>query len=756
MDKAREQGESTEREPGESTERGTHTEQDQSKGSEPLLTQAVGEQEPQPPAKKRALSRRQFLVLSAVTGGVAGASLLIGFTVFNKQGQGKPGTTGKKLAAAFAPNVWVQIDANNTVTIRLGKSEMGQGVMTALPMLLAEELDADWSTVRVELAPADERYGDQLTDGSSSVNASYSGLRGAGAQARALLVAAAAQTWGVDQSTCRTEKGAVTHIPTGKRLSYGELAGVASTLPFTPTTLASMRLKQPDQFTLIGTRVPRLDTPSKVDGSATFGLDIRRPGMRYATIARCPFLGGTLESFDSSKASAVPGVIQVVQVKSGVAVVAENTWAAIQGRAALSVTWNSGPNASLDSAQIRDQLVAAVQKLVSASGSARAETTGKTLEAIYETPYMPHAPLEPMNCTADVQSTRCEVWAPTQHPQAAQQVAATESGLLTKDVTLHVTLMGGGFGRRAQTDFVAEAVQVSKAIGAPVQVVWTRDDDLKYDYYRPASYQHLSATLNAQGLPIAWSHNIAIPTSDGQTATDGADVPYTIPSISVTGSEINSVVRTGIWRSFNYSNAIFARESFLDEVAAASGLDPYQLRVNLLSNNPSFLALVQLAASKAGWGTPLPAGWGRGIAFCSFNAKTSSTAVAEVAEVSVASDGTVRVQRVVCAVSCGLVVNPTIAESQIEGAIVEVLTVALNGQITVANVQIQQQNFHDYPLLKMNEMPTIEVYFVPSTDTPTGLGEPALPPIAPAVANAIFAATGRRIRRLPMQPAAQR
>ncbi|HEY7122660.1 MAG TPA: molybdopterin cofactor-binding domain-containing protein [Ktedonobacterales bacterium] len=748
MDERQEQGNGTETEQGESTQ--------PEQSSEPLTTLAVEEQEPHAPAKKRALSRRQFLVLSAVTGGVAGASLLIGFTVFNKQGQGKPGTTGKKPAAAFTPNVWVQIDANNTVTIWLGKSEMGQGVMTALPMLLAEELDADWSTVRVELAPADERYGDQLTDGSSSVNASYSGLRGAGAQARALLVAAAAQTWGVEQSTCRTEKGVVIHIPTGKRLVYGDLAGVASTLPLNPTTLASLKLKQPDQFTLIGTRVPRLDTPQKVDGSATFGLDIRRPGMRYATIARCPFLGGTLESFDSSKASAVPGVIQVVQVKSGVAVVAENTWAAIQGRAALNVTWNPGPNANLTSAQIRDQLEASVQKLVSAGGNAPAATTGKTLEATYETPYMPHAPLEPMNCTADVQSARCEVWAPTQHPQAAQQVAATESGLLTKDVTLHVTLMGGGFGRRAQTDFVAEAVQVSKAIGAPVQVVWTRDDDLKYDFYRPASYQHLSATLNAQGLPIAWSHSVAIPTSDGQTATDGADVPYNIPSISVTGSEINSAVRTGIWRSFNYSNAIFARESFLDEVAAASGLDPYQLRVSLLSDNPSFLALVQLAASKAGWGTPLPAGWGRGIAFCSFSAKTSSTAVAEVAEVSVEADGTARVQRVVCAVSCGLVVNPTIAESQIEGAIVEGLTVALNGQITVANGQIQQQNFHDYPLLRMNEMPTIEVYFLPSTDKPTGLGEPALPPIAPAVANAIFAATGRRIRRLPMQPAAQR
>jgi isoquinoline 1-oxidoreductase beta subunit len=498
-------------------------------------------------------------------------------------------------------------------------------------------------------------------------------------------------------------------------------------------------MKQPDQFTLIGRRTPRLDTPQKIDGSATFGLDIRLPGMRFATVARCPFLGGSLENFDSSQANAIPGVLKVVQIKSGVAVVAENTWAAIQGRAALTVTWNPGPSASLTSAQIRDQLAAEVQKLVSASRATPAATGGKTIEAIYETPYMPHTPMEPMNCTADVQSTRCEVWAPTQHPQAARQMAALESGLPSTSVT----------------HFVSEAVQVSKAIGAPVQVVWTREDDLQHDYYRPASYQHLSATLNTQGLPIAWTHSVAIPTNDGQTATDGADVPYAIPSTSVTGSEINSVVQTGIWRSFIYSNAIFARESFLDEVAAASGLDPYQLRVSLLSNNPAFLALVQLAASKAGWGTPLPAGWGRGIAFCYFNAKTSSTAVAEVAEVSVTSDGTVRVQRVVCAVACGLVVNPTIAESQIEGAIVEGLTVALNGQITVANGQIQQHNFYDYPLLRMSEMPVIEIYFVPSTDNPTGLGEPALPPIAPAVGNAVFAATGRRIRRLPMQPAAQ-
>jgi isoquinoline 1-oxidoreductase subunit beta len=616
-------------------------------------------------------------------------------------------------------------------------------------MLLAEELDADWAHVRVEQALADALYGDQKTDGSSSVSDSFYPMRSVGAQARAVLVSAAAQTWGVHPSTCRTEKGAVIHPPSGKHLPYGELIGVASTIKLDPAMLAGVQLKQSEQFALIGTRAPRVDTPQKIDGSAIFGLDIRLPGMRYATIARCPILGGTFQSVDSTNARAVPGVLRIFQIESGVAVVAEHTWAAILGRQALMLTWNPGPHAQLASDQLRKQLVAEVQKL--ASGSAAG--TGKTVEAVYETPFLAHAPMEPMNCTAHVQTNHCEVWAPTQHPQAAQQVASAVSGLPPEAIKLHVTFIGGGFGRRVETDFVAEAVEVSKAIGAPVQVVWTREDDLEHDFYRPASIQQLSASLTAQGLPDIWTHIVATQDTDrvdhqAQRATDGADMPYSIATTRVTGSQVPSAVPAGIWRSSNYSNTNFALESFVDEVAAAGGFDPYHLRLHLLSSTPSLQKLVQLAASKAGWGTPLPAGWGRGMAVCDY---FSETAVVEVAEISVASDYSVRVHRVVCAVDCGLVVNPTIAQSQIEGAVVMGLSAALKGEITVAHGHIQQRNFQDYPILTMHEMPTIEVYFVQGSDSPTGLGEPALPPIGPAVANAIFAATGRRIRRLPIR-----
>jgi isoquinoline 1-oxidoreductase beta subunit len=710
------------------------------------------EQQSQGHPQKHTINRRHFLIGAVIAGGVAGTGLLIGFNVFGSRGKvGKGSPASIASPNSFAPDVWVRLDADNTVTIRVAKSEVGQGVLTSLAMLLAEELDADWSKVRVEQALADRQFGDQKTDGSSSVSDSFYTMRSAGANARALMVLAAAQVWGVHPSTCRTQKGVVIHPPNGKSLPYGTLIGVASRLNPSPEALAGVgKLKQTEQFTLIGTRVPRVDTPPKIDGSAIFGLDVRLPGMRYATIARCPFLGGALEHVDSTKASAVPGVLRVLQIESGVVVVAENTWAAIQGRRALKVTWNPGPNAQLDSAQLRTQLEAEVQNLASKSPA----VTGKTIEAVYETPFLAHTAMEPMNCTAHVQANHCEVWAPTQHPQAAQQVASTVSGLPLEAVTLHVTLIGGGFGRRVETDFIVEAVQISSIIGAPVKVVWTREDDLEHDFYRPASYQLLSASLTAQGLPAAWTHIAATQDTDRsdhqtQPATDGADMPYQIATTHITGSQVPSAVPAGIWRSSNYSNTIFAVESFVDEVANAGGLDPYRLRLQLLSNNPRLQGVVQLAASKAGWGTPLPASWGRGIAFYVY---FSSTAVAEVVEVSIASDNSVRVHRVVCAVDCGLVVNPTIAEAQIEGGVVYGLTAALKGEITVANGQIQQHNFQDYPLLRMNEMPTIEVYFAPSTEPPTGLGELGVPAIAPAVANAIFAAIRLRIRRLPIRP----
>jgi isoquinoline 1-oxidoreductase beta subunit len=698
------------------------------------------------PLTKLALSRRRFLVISATTA-AAGASLFIGVHFVSSRDSGR-----KRSSHTFAPNIWVRIDPGSTVTITVAKSEMGQGVLTALAMVVAEELDADWSKVRVMQAPADTRYGNQVTDGSSSVSSTYPTLRAAGALARAYLVAAAAQTWGVDHTTCRTERGMVIHSASGRRLVYGDLTDTAARLPANATTLAAMKLKDVTRFTLIGTRAAKVDTPAKSDGSARFGLDIRLPGMHYAVVARCPFLGGSVKSFDASAANAVRDVLQVVQVPSGVAVVAQNTWAAMQGRRALRVTWDPGPNAQLDTTHLRAQLAIQVQTLWQAAGPAPAGAN-RTLEADYEAPFLAHAAMEPLNCTADVHGNRCEVWAPTQAPQDAQGAVAQAIGLPYEAVTVHVTFMGGGFGRRRYSDFVAESAQLSKAIGAPVQVVWTRDDDLQHDFYRPAAAHRLRATLDAQGLPLSWTHVVATLSNHGEPATDAADLPYSIPAANdthISGAEIAAAVPTGIWRSFNYSHTIFAIESFIDEIAAVNGLDPYALRKRLLDGNTRFLGLIQLAAGKSGWGTALPPGWGRGMAICNFN---SETAVAEVAEVSVGNDGSVRVQRVVCAVDCGLVINPAIAEAQIEGAVVYGLSAALNDEMSLAGGRFQQSNFHDYPLLRMNEMPSIEVYFMPSTDPPTGLGEPALPPIAPAVANAIYAATGKRVRRLPIRAA---
>ncbi len=707
------------------------------------MAEQVKEQSEQAPAVKpsRRLSRRQFLALSAIAG-VAGTSLVIGITLYEKRGAAlKPSTK------PLAPNLWVRIDPDNTVTVRVAKSEMGQGVLTALPMLLIEELDADWSKVRVEQAPADSQYGTQLTDGSSSVSGSFFSLRQAGAEARALLVEAAAQQWGVDPAACRTEKGVVLHPASGQRLAYGVLTEAASALG--KPSPADLKLKKPAQFSLIGTRAPRLDTPAKIDGSAQFGLDVRVPGLRYAAIARPPVPGASLKNLNSASASAVPGVLQVLQVPGGVVVVAENTWAAMQGREKLELTWDDGPNARLDSAFVRAQLAAEVQKLAAAN-SQTASAGAKTLQAIYETPYQAHATMEPMNCTAWVQADRCEVWAPTQDPSGAQIAASAASGLLANQVIVHVTLMGGGFGRRAQSDFVSEAVQVSRAIGQPVQVVWTRQDDLQHDFYRPATLHQLSATLDGTGHIQAWTHFVAAQHMANQV-TLGAELPYSIPTQQLHGSTVSLAVPAGIWRAVEYSYTTFVVESFLDEVAAAAGQDPYQLRLQLLDSNPRLKAALMLAATKAGWGTPLPAGRGRGIACAMFS--ISNTAVAEVAEVSVESDGTVRVQRVVCGVDCGLVVNPAIAEAQLEGAIVYGLTAALKGEITFANGRVQQQTFAEYPLLRMDEMPGVEVYFVPGGTAPNGLGEPGLPPIAPAVANAIFAATGKRLRRLPIRPA---
>ncbi|MBE7470709.1 MAG: xanthine dehydrogenase family protein molybdopterin-binding subunit [Anaerolineae bacterium] len=697
------------------------------------------------------INRRDFLRNSATVG----AGLVIGFYLPNASKTAHPGLnsgTPVGLSAttlagdAFVPNAWVRIEPDNTITIWVAKSEMGQGVSTALPMILAEELEADWSTIQVEQAPADRKYGNQITWGSASVSGSFVALRLAGATARTLLIAAAAQTWGVEPASCRAENGLVSHEPSGRQLTYGALAGIAATLD--QGLAKEVHLKEVKDFRLIGTRAPRLDTPKIVAGRAIFGLDVRRPEMLYAVLARCPVFEGKLVGFETTEAAQVAGVRHVVQVGEAVAVVADNTWAALQGRAALQLTWDEGAAAQLSSAEIRQTLKEQVEEQMGSDKGERPAGAAQTLEAVYELPYLAHATMEPMNCTADIRADEGEVWSPTQDPQGAKVAALKASGLPSDKLSLYVTRLGGGFGRRAYADFVTEAVQLSKAVSAPVQVVWSREDDIQHDLYRPASYHHLRAELAPTGQLLQWRHYLAT-SSIGNPVTSGARLPYDIPDQRASGLPATFAAPTGVWRAVDYSHNIFVIESFFDEVAAAGGADPYELR-HRLAEPARLQAVLELAADKAGWGAPLPAGRGRGIAACAY--QFSNTYVAQVAEVSVSDRGIVRVQRVVCAFDCGTIINPDIVEAQIEGAIVYGLTAALKGEITVANGRVQQSNFHDYALLQMDEMPTIEIYLMPSTDSPTGVGEPALPPIAPAVANAVFAATGKRIRRLPIRP----
>ena len=697
------------------------------------------------------LTRRDFLRTSAL----GGTGLVIAFYLPTKAD-----LRGQGAQPPFQPNAWLQVDPQDNVTIWVGKSEMGQGVRTSLPMIVAEELDADWTHVRIEPALADaHKYGNQLTGGSTSVRTSWEPLRRAGAQARAMLIAAAAQSWGVAPESCRAESGSVVHDASGRRARYGSLAEAAAKLPVPEKP----PLKNSNDFRIIGKSLPRLDTPSKVDGSARFGIDVRVPGMLFAVVARCPVFGGKLARFDPTRAKAVKGVRAVVPISSGVAVVANSTWAALQGRKALDVTWDEGPHAALTSAEISRtfaKLAAGPAAVAREEGDAEAalKRAARTLEAVYEVPFLAHATMEPMNATADVRPGSCEVWVPTQFPSMAQQVAGKIAGLPPEKVTVHITLLGGGFGRRAEADFVADAVEVSKAAGAPVQVLWTREDDMQHDRYRPASYHVLRAGLDADGRLIAWTHRVVAPSISGQRgekleggldhgAVDGAaDLPYAIPNLRVDYVMANTPVPVGYWRSVYASQTAFANECFLDEIAAAANKDPVELRRDLLRNSPHHKAVLELVTLKSGWGKPLPAGHFRGLAVH----KSFHSYVAEVAEVSLEKDGTPRVHRVVCAIDCGLAVNPQGVGSQMQSGIVYGLSAALRGKITIDKGRVQQSNFDDYQPLRFDEMPQVEVHIVPSTEPPTGTGEPGLPPIAPAVANAVSAVRGQRVRKLPI------
>ncbi len=704
-------------------------------------------------------TRREFL--KKTTAG--GAGLVIGFYLPRKFEV----LSVAPSAEPTALNAWVRIAPDDSVTLLIDKSEMGQGVTTSLAMLLAEELELDWKKIKTEFAPAAPPYfnplfGLQGTGGSTSIRASWGPLTNAGAAAREMLVAAAAKRWGVEESSCRAENNAVIHTPTKRKLGYGALAEEAAKLPV-PRKPA---LKDPKDYKFIGKPVKRLDTPSKVTGRAGFGIDVRLPNMLHAVVARCPVIGGKVKTFDAAKAKAVRGVKQVVEISTGVAVIADNTWSAMQGRRALAITWDEGPNAANTSDAIRKLFAERAEQpgaIARKDGDVEAglASAAKKVEAVYEVPFLAHATMEPMNCAADVRADGCDIYAPTQFQTFNQNTGARITGLKPEHIRIHTTYLGGGFGRRAEQDFVTEAVEASRAAGAPVQVTWSREDDMQHDFYRPGAYSKLVAGLDADGWPVAWKHHIVSPSIlnrffpgsvknglDSSSVEGAANLAYAIPNFQTEYVLTEAGVPVGFWRSVGNSQNGYIAECFIDELAKAGGKDPFEFRRKLLAASPRHRGVLELAAAKAGWGQALPAGRTRGIAVV----ESFGSYVAEVAEVSVnRGSGEVRVHRVVCAVDCGRYVNPAIIAAQMEGGIVYGLTAALKGQITIGRGRVEQSNFNDYEMLRLNEMPKIEVHIVPSNEAPGGIGEPGTPPIAPAVCNAIFAATGKRIRRLPIR-----
>jgi isoquinoline 1-oxidoreductase beta subunit len=717
--------------------------------------------------KEIKLTRRDFLKISAASGG----GLLIGFNLAGCDETPEPPQTTPiaetetaPAPAEFTPNAWLTIHGDNSVTIRVGSSEMGQGTLTGISMLIAEELDADWSTVSAEHGPADKAFtnpilGRQHTGGSTGIRGFYNIVRKAGAAGRELLVQAAASGWGVDISECHAQKGEVIHEASGRRLHYGELASAAAELPLPEAVF----LKEPDEFVLVGRPIPRLDTPAKVCGAAVYGMDVQLPGMLTATVTRCPVRGGSVKSFDAGKALAVAGVRRVEQISAGVAVIADHFWAAKQGRDALVVEWDTAGNETLDSTGIVAQFKAALaNELVERNDGDVNTALGKatkTVEAVYTVPFQAHACMEPMNATADVRADGCDVYAPTQGQTMTQDTAMRITGLPREQVKVHTTFLGGGFGRRSEQDFIADAVECSKLMGQPVKVIWTREDDIQQGQYRPATYNKLRGAVDGKGNIVAWEHRIAGPSilarvapgsaEDGHdwSSTEGAkNIPYQIDNLRVTYAMSNTPIPVGFWRSVGSSQNAFVTECFFDELCHMAGKDPVEARLALMGEHPRHAAVLQLAAEKAGWGTDLPAGHARGVAV----AESFTSFVAQVAEVSI-DRGRVRVHRVTCAVDCGTSVNPDSVRAQMEGGIVYGLTAALKSAISIKAGQVEQSNFNDFPLLRLDECPLIDVHILHNEQPPGGVGEPGVPPAAPAVANAVFALTGKPVRSLPIR-----
>jgi isoquinoline 1-oxidoreductase beta subunit len=728
-----------------------------------------------PPAPEQTLPRRDFLRVSAAIGG----GLLIAFR-FSGSSLAAQGDSSETLAPGqawdtapakteFVPNAFVRIAPDGRVTVMINKAEMGQGPTTSLCMLLCEELDADWTKVGFEFAPADmvyahPGYGIQFTGGSTSTAGMSMPMRKAGATARAMLVEAAAKQWNVEASACRTQAGFVSHDPSSRKLAYGALVADAAKLE-APKKVA---LKDPSQFVLIGQPTKRLDTPDKVFGRAAFSIDVTRPGMLTALVAHPPTFGGKAKSVDSQAALAIPGVKKVVEVSSGVAVIADGFWAAKRGRDALKIEWDLGPNAALSTSKLHEdykKLAASPGKVARKEGDpdASAASAKQTLTAEYELPYLAHAPMEPLNCVVDLKPDSCEVWAGSQFQTFDHAAIAKTAGLDPKQCKLHTTYLGGGFGRRAcpKSDYIVEAVEIAKQAGAPLKLVWTRTDDLRGGFYRPMWTSRLTAGIDAQKQISTWTHTIvgesimagtpmaAFTIKDGidSTSVEGAkELPYAIPNLRVDLHTTQNGVPVLWWRSVGHTHTAFVTECFLDECAHAMGADPFELRHKLLAKNSRWLGVLERAGMESHWGKPLPAGRARGIAIH----ESFESVVCDVMEVSM-KNGWPRVHKVTRVIDCGTVVNPDTVHAQLEGAVGFALTAALYSAITLQDGRVEQSNFHDYKMVRMDEMPAVEVHIVPSNADSTGVGEPGVPTIAPALCNAIFALTGKRVRRLPLR-----